>query len=152
MKRHLFAGAALLALSALPACDAVRLPGINPSGQETAAAAPPQEPRTSDSGVMIAEAATLDDAVGETPTVDRGAPPDAEAEAGEEDTLLSPESISGEKTGSEETEEEAPGLTLAELNAVACGLPDEAPPTPTVGMVAGATQTEDAAVGAEAVN
>nr|WP_321509527.1 trypsin-like serine protease [uncultured Hyphomonas sp.] len=153
MKRHLFAGAALLALSALPACDAVRLPGINPSGQETAAAAPPQESQTSDSEVMVAEAATLDDAAGETPTVDRGAPPDAEAEAGEEeDTLLSPESIADEETGSEDTAEEAPILTLAELNAVACGLPDEAPPTPTVGMVAGATQTEDAAVGAEAVN
>ncbi|MGB2178640.1 MAG: hypothetical protein ACPH9E_11930, partial [Hyphomonas sp.] len=132
MKRHLFAGAALLALSALPACDAVRLPGINPSGQETAAAAPPQESQTSDSEVMVAETATLDETERETPTVDRGAPPDAEAEAGEEeDTLLSPESISGEETGNEETEEEAPGLTLTELNAVACGLPDEAPPTPT---------------------
>ncbi|MEO1964517.1 trypsin-like serine protease [Hyphomonas sp.] len=160
MKRHLLAGAALLALSALPACDAVRLPGINPSGQESAAALPQGE-ATSDSEVLVAEPASTTEETGETPTVDRGLSVDEEAAAEEDEPLLSPESIVGEdddaglqteETETETAETEATGLTLAELNAVACGLPDDAPPTPTVGAVAGATQVEDAAVGAEAVN
>ena len=74
MKRHLLAGAALMALTALPACDAVRLPGINPSGQETAAAAPATGMTQSDSQVLAAEPETDAADMGETPTVDRDAP------------------------------------------------------------------------------
>jgi hypothetical protein len=164
MKRHLLAGAALIALAALPACDAVRLPGINPSGQEEAAAAPAPDVKESDSEVLAAEpeAGAIDATdLGETPTVDRDALAEEAADEAQDDALVSPESIVGEDAETEteasdgETEEastDAPGLTLAELNAVPCGLPSDAPPTPTVGAVAGATQVEEAAVGAEAVN
>jgi hypothetical protein len=157
MKRHLLAGAALMALTALPACDAVRLPGINPSGQEAAAAKPDAQTAQSDSEVLVTEqAATATQEAAETPTVDRGALPETEDEI-----LLSPESIVGAEadlaeqagdTASAEAEDTVSALTLAELNAVSCGLPGDAPPTPTVGTVAGATQIEEAAVGAEAVN
>lgn len=155
MKRHLLAGAALMALTALPACDAVRLPGINPSGQETAAAAPATGMTESDSQVLAAEPETDAADMGETPTVDR----DAVAPQAPDDVRVSPESLIDETaTPPPEASDpdtagiESSGLTLAELNAVPCGLPADAPPTPTVGAVAGATQTEDAAVGAEAVN
>ncbi|MBB41313.1 MAG: peptidase S1 [Hyphomonas sp.] len=155
MKRHLLAGAALMALTALPACDAVRLPGINPSGQETAAAAPATGMTQSDSQVLAAEPETDAADMGETPTVDR----DAVAPQAPDDMRVAPESLidetaapAPEASDPDAAEIESSGLTLAELNAVPCGLPADAPPTPTVGAVAGATQTEDAAVGAEAVN
>ncbi|KCZ45722.1 MULTISPECIES: trypsin-like serine protease [unclassified Hyphomonas] len=157
MKRHLLAGAALIALSALPACDAVRLPGINPAGQEEPEAAPATEMTESDSDLLMAEPEADSAGMGETPTVDRDMPLDEV----QEETLLSPESIVGEEADAEpevdedESEDAAiavPGLTLAELNAVPCGLPADAPPTLTVGAVAGATEVEETAVGAEAVN
>ncbi len=155
MKRHLLAGAALMALTALPASDAVRLPGINPSGQETAAAAPATGMTQSDSQVLAAEPETDAADMGETPTVDR----DAVAPQAPDDMRVAPESLidetaapAPEASDPDAAEIESSGLTLAELNAVPCGLPADAPPTPTVGAVAGATQTEDAAVGAEAVN
>ena len=155
MKRHLLAGAALMALTALPACDAVRLPGINPSGQETAAAAPATGMTQSDSQVLAAEPETDAADMGETPTVDR----DAVAPQAPDDMRVAPESVidetaapAPEASDPDTAGIESSGLTLAELNAVPCGLPADAPPTPTVGAVAGATQTEDAAVGAEAVN
>ena len=155
MKRHLLAGAALMALTALPACDAVRLPGINPSGQETAAAAPATGMTQSDSQVLAAEPETDAADMGETPTVDR----DAVAPQAPDDMRVAPESLidetaapAPEASDPDTAGIESSGLTLAELNAVPCGLPADAPPTPTVGAVAGATQTEDAAVGAEAVN
>jgi hypothetical protein len=157
MKRHLLAGAALIALSALPACDAVRLPVFNPAGQEEAEAAPATEMTERDSDLLMAEPEADSAGMGETPTVDRDTPLDEV----QEETLLSPESIVGEEADaepdvdegeSEDAAKEAPGLTLAELNAVPCGLPADAPPTLTVGAVAGATQIEETAVGAEAVN
>jgi hypothetical protein len=157
MKRHLLAGAALIALSALPACDAVRLPVFNPAGQEEAEAAPATEMTESDSDLLMAEPEADSAGMWETPTVDRDTPLDEV----QEETLLSPESIVGEEADaepdvdegeSEDAAKEAPGLTLAELNAVPCGLPADAPPTLTVGAVAGATQIEETAVGAEAVN
>ena len=157
MKRHLLAGAALMALATLPACDAVRLPVFNPAGEEAAAAAPATELLESDSEALAVEPEADFAETGETPTVDRGAPV-AEAE---ENTLLSPESIVGDddipepeisESDAEEASTSDPGLTLAELNAVPCGLPAEAPPTLTVGAVAGATEVEETAVGAEAVN
>nr|WP_321360897.1 trypsin-like serine protease [uncultured Hyphomonas sp.] len=155
MKRHLLAGAALMALSALPACDAVRLPVFNPASQEDAAAAPVETMAESDSEILVAEPAADAASLGETPAVDR----DEMAEDPPDETRLAPESLVGEDVAQapEADDSEAAGsgplgLTLAELNAVPCGLPAGAAPTPTVGTVAGATQTEDAAVGAEAVN
>jgi len=157
MKRHLLAGAALMALAALPACDAVRLPVFNPAGEVEAEAAPDTDFMESDSEVLAAEPDADAADMGETPTVDR----DAFVENTEGDALLSPESIVGEddnpepeasESDTEEASASAPGLTLAELNAVPCGLPADAPPTLTVGAVAGATEVEESAVGAEAVN
>lgn len=51
-----------------------------------------------------------------------------------------------------ETTTDAPLPTLAELNAVTCGLPGDIQDTPTVGMVAGATSVEQPQVGTAAVN
>ncbi|MEZ5999209.1 trypsin-like serine protease [Hyphomonas sp.] len=157
MKRHLLAGAALMALAALPACDAVRLPVFNPSGQEDTVS-PSTEASESESEVLATEPAAGAADIGETPTVDRDAPVEV-VEAAQEDVLLSPESIVGEDdapepeaSAIEDPATAAPGMTLAELNAAPCGLPEDAPPTLTVGAVAGATQVEETAVGAEAVN
>jgi len=109
----------------------------------------------SDSQVLAAEPETDAADMGETPTVDR----DAVAPQAPDDMRVAPESLidetaapAPEASDPDAAEIESSGLTLAELNAVPCGLPADAPPTPTVGAVAGATQTEDAAVGAEAVN
>ncbi len=147
MKRHLFTGATLIALFALPACDAVRLPGINPVSEDTADAAPAEDTAQAEPDTLLADAATATTVEGETPTVDR-------SEAAGDESLVSPESIVGEDAepipAEASTSSGAP--TLAELNAVTCGLPEGAPPTPTVGAVAGAYQLEETAVGAEAVN
>ena len=119
MKRHLLAGAALMALTALPACDAVRLPGINPSGQETAAAAPATGMTQSDSQVLAAEPETDAADMGETPTVDR----DAVAPQAPDDMRVAPESLidetaapAPEASDPDAAEIESSGLTLAELN------------------------------------
>jgi hypothetical protein len=147
MKRHLFAGAALAALFALPACDAVRLPGINPVSEDTADAGPAEDTAQTEPDTLLADAATDTPVEGETPTVDRG-------EAPGDESLLSPESIVGEDADPVPADASASSTapTLAELNAVTCGLPADAPPTPTVGAVAGAYELEEPAVGAEAVN
>jgi len=147
MKRHLFTGAALIALFALPACDAVRLPGINPVSENEADAAPAEDTAQTEPDTLLADAATDTVIESETPTVDRG-------EAAGDESLLSPESIVGEEADPPPAEANASSTapTLAELNAVTCGLPADAPPTPTVGAVAGAYELEEPAVGAEAVN
>ena len=153
MKRHLPVGAALMALAALPACDAVRLPVFNPSGQQETAIPDIDTGAQAEPDAIVAEAATGTLAEDAAPTVDRDALPADEA-------LATPQSIVGEEAELTETADtpdtaeapEAPVLTLAGLNAASCGLPEEAPPTPTVATVAGATQLEDPAVGAEAVN
>ena len=153
MKRHLSAAAALIALAALPACDAVRLPVVNPVDQDTAELVPADEPPAP---ALLPEPATTETESEEvTPTVDRGERPDEEA-------TVSPQSVAADETEAPAPEDEAetaeaedtegPAFTLAELNAVTCGLPAEAPPTPTVGAVAGATQLEDPAIGTQAVN
>ena len=158
MKRHLPVGAALLVLAALSACDAVRLPVFNPAGQNETVA--PTDDDIAQAGQDTIAAETPDDAqtAGETPTVDRDATPEENA------TLLSPESIVGgaadlpppaaetEATATEDEDTAPPAPTLAELNAVSCGLPPDAPPTPTVAAVAGATQLEEPTAGPQAVN
>ena len=151
MKRHLFVGAALMALAALPACDAVRLPVFNPVESDSTEAVADDTGAQAEPDAVVAEVATEAEGEGETPTVDR----DVAAEATEDESaILTPESIVGGDAdlvpSAAETAE--PTISLAELNAVACGLPAEAPPTPTVGAVAGATQLEEATVGAQAVN
>ena len=152
MKRHLLVGAALMTLAALPACDAVRLPVFNPVESETAdtavaepVAVDPEAPAEPDNVLTDTAADTADDV--EAPTVDRG-------ETTEEEPVVSPESLpAGEAdTASADEETASPGLSLAELNAVACGLPSDAPPTPTVGAVAGATELEEPMADAQAVN
>lgn len=147
MKRHLFTGATLIALFALPACDAVRLPGINPVSEDTADAAPAEDTAQAEPDTLLADAATATTVEGETPTVDR-------SDAPEDESLVSPQSIVGGDADLIPAEADNAGAapTLAELNAAICGLPEGAPPTPTVGAVAGADQLEEPSVGAEAVN
>jgi len=147
MKRHLFTGAALIALFALPACDAVRLPGINPVSEDTADAAPVEETAQAEPDTLLADAATATTVEGETPTVDR-------SEAPGDESLVSPESLVGGDADliPAQVDDAGTAPTLAELNAAICGLPEGAPPTPTVGVVAGAYQLEEPAVEAEAVN
>ena len=158
MKRHLFLGAALIALASASACYAVRLPVINPAsdGTDTARTAPAEQAEPEailPEDVQQAAAEDTDSlAAPETPTVDRDAeePP----EAAEDNAVVTPQSVVGDdaEPAIEADADAAARPTLAELNAVACGLPSDAPPTPTVAMVAGATTLEEAAVGAEAVN
>ena len=156
MKRHLFVGAALMALASVSACDAVRLPGINPAG-EGADTTPADPGAQTEPDTIVAEetqdAAPATDALAapETPTVDRDA--GIPADPASDDAVVTPQSIVGEEAEQAEADADAAPLpTLAGLNAAVCGLPEDAAPTPTVAMVAGATTLEEPAVGAEAVN
>lgn len=148
MKRHLLVGAALVALAAVPGCDAVRLPVFNPVESDTAEAPVADTGMQAGPDAIVAEAATDTDTGGETPTVDR------DETAGGDAAILSPESIVGGDADLVPPAEDAahPTVSLAEFNAVTCGLPAEAAPTPTVGAVAGATQLEEPTIGAQAVN
>ncbi|HPF24906.1 MAG TPA: trypsin-like serine protease [Hyphomonas sp.] len=147
MKRHLLAGAALIALAALSGCDAVRLPVFNPAESDTAVAAEADTGAQTEPDAIVAEAAADTTVEGETPTVDRG-------EGTDESALLSPASIVGGDADLVPPAQDTttPSVSLAEFNAVTCGLPDTAAPTPTVGAVAGATQLEEPTIGAQAVN
>jgi len=132
---------AVLAAS-LSACDQVRLPG---AGEPAAG-----EAQSSDEDPAISQVATdaADDELlvsnvpageGETPTVDRDAPP-----PGAETLAAAPASAA--------TLAAASRPMLALYNASRCALPEGAAATPTVASVAGATQLEEPVIGTEAVN
>ncbi len=130
---------ALVALG-LAACDQVRLPGVAPARPEAAppAADPPApaeaaEPAAPTSPGDMAEPADTAPSPETEPTADSSAEiPDPGPPSESPDTPPLPE--------------------LAALNAARCALPASAPPTPTVAMVAGATEIEEPAIGLEAVN
>ncbi|HRX74685.1 MAG TPA: hypothetical protein P5341_11330, partial [Hyphomonas sp.] len=121
MKRHLLAGAALIALAALSGCDAVRLPVFNPAESDTAVAAEADTGAQTEPDAIVAEAAADTTVEGETPTVDRG-------EGTDESALLSPASIVGGDADLVPPAQDTttPSVSLAEFNAVTCGLPDTA--------------------------
>lgn len=157
MKRHLLLGAALIALASVSACDAVRLPVINPASDGAETAETTQAEQAEPDAILPEEAhqpAEETDALAspETPTVDRDAEDVPEDVA--DKAVMTPQSIVGDDAEQvvEANADTPPLPTLAELNAAPCGLPSDAPPTPTVAMVAGATTLEEATVGAEAVN
>ncbi len=179
MKRHLLRAAALATLFALTACDQVRVPGINPAGQDEQQLAEAEEilaqaeAETEDTGDTIAMDPLPAEETTEEPAtdpVDRDAPagetPDEDSAQAEQDPSLTPESIllpdapsdseeaEGAEAGAEgeDTASAEPLPSLASLNAVSCHPFDDAPVTPTVATVAGATRLEEPSVGAAAVN
>lgn len=153
MKRHLFAGVALLALAALPGCDAVRLPVFNPSGEASATAPASEAGAQAAPDTVEAQATAQEPAEAVTPTIDRGAPQAPDDLMTPDEAAATPKSLmAGVASPSQAVEAGPPGVTLEEMNAVICGLPADAPPTPTVGAVAGAMQTEEPAATAQAVN
>ncbi|MCA8897708.1 MAG: trypsin-like serine protease [Hyphomonas sp.] len=180
MKRHLLFGSALLALAALPACDAVKVPGFNPVEQKEAPAA--GTPATEPAGApgagteQAAPDAVLPDTgdagaagsseTGETPTVDRtgegsdvtGTAPedgstvtDTDTSITDTDTTVTPDTA-GSDTTEGDSADASPPVTLASINAISCRKEPDTTPTPTVASVAGATEMAEPTVGAAAVN
>lgn len=144
MKRHLLVGAALMALAALPACDAVRLPVFNPVEQEPAEAPAAVSIEPATPGTPPAEPVSDLPAQDETPRIDQT----QETALG---AAVLPQSLQQDPE-TPDASAPASAITLAQLNATVCGLPAGEPSTPTVGAVAGATELEEPALGAEAVN
>ncbi len=163
MKNRILLSVASVVLLALGACDAVKVPGINPTQPEAETPVTPSEmadildaaeetgaPAASEAVVPEPEATGDTTDTGETPTVDRddaSVEPETDAVAG----TTGDTSTATTETG-EPAVDLAPKISLAEINAALCGLPVGAPPTPTVGTVAGAIQVEEPVVGAAAVN
>lgn len=172
MKRHalLAASAALLVLSA---CDAIRVPGVNPSDAETQTRIDDEASATLDqlpADAFDDDSASSVEVVPETPAIvpasdlPEAAPdealPAADATAPAEvapaddtatempdEALLQPESA-----GSLALTLQAPLPTLAALNASTCALPSGSAPTPTVASVSGAAPQDEVLAGTEAVN
>ena len=137
MKRvHLLAAASLAAL--LAACDQVRLPGAGEPVIEAPAPASEDIPQDAEAAVPADGSGALPGA-GETPTVDRDAPPAETAAAATTGDTAAP------------AEPAAPSR-LSLYNATHCALPEDAAPTPTVAAAAGVTQLEEPMAGTEAVN
>jgi hypothetical protein len=171
MKRQalLAASAALLVLSA---CDAIRVPGVNPS--DTATQAKIEDEATAVLDQLPADAFDDDSAnsvevVPETPATvpapDMSAPPGDTPAATDETTPTETVPADGMATDAPEEAvlqpDSAGGLaltllaplpTLATLNASTCERPADSPPTPTVATVARATSQAQVLAGIEAVN
>lgn len=142
MKRHLLFAAAAVLL-ALPACDNVRVPVLNPADE----AVPESAPGNYTEEDLLAssdEPAAPESEGSPTPTVDRGPLPADNPPAG---TGTDPAPVEAPQT-----EIIAPPPALASLNAARCALPAGDPPTPTVASIAGATAFEEPVIGVEAVN
>ncbi|MEZ5947135.1 MAG: trypsin-like serine protease [Hyphomonas sp.] len=164
MKRHLLIGSALLALAALPACDAVKVPGFNPVEQKQDETVQPPEDVAVDAGQdqIGPDAGPSDEAPPEllpedgtedtTPTVDRDSGDGEVNDTTSDDQSSDADSDgeAGEDTASADTD--TPVVTLASINAISCGLEPDDTPTPTVASVAGATELAEPTVGASAVN
>lgn len=169
MKRHLLNAAVLAGLFALSACDQVKVPGVNPVGQdkdEATVDTPEDLEDRAENTISIdpQPADSAEDTAAET--VDRDTPVEPDAASDETAPDAAPETGPGDLTedmpedagipgGDENTEDTAsaePLPSLASLNAVACHPMEDGPVTPTVAAVAGATQLEDPSVGAAAVN
>lgn len=137
MKRiHLLAAASLAAL--LAACDQVRLPGVGEPAAEAPAPASEDVPQDAEAAGPAGPADALP-GEGETPTVDRDAPPTetaATATTADAATLAEPAAPS----------------RLSLYNAARCAQPEGAAPTPTVAAAAGVTELEEPMAGTEAVN
>ncbi|MFN7054992.1 trypsin-like serine protease [Hyphomonas sp.] len=147
----------------LAGCDQVRLPGNAPEPKAPLRAVPEAAPRS-----VAPPAAVEEPPVQSADTADLANAP----EAGEPETLLAEADTTGTDEDGEAPGAEAGGddpasdaeagtdvqpaalaaMSLGQINAMRCALPEDAAPTPTVAMVAGATEIEDPVVGVEAVN
>ena len=145
MKRHLLVAA--VAALILPACDAVRLPGVNPAGAENDTVANPWEGAKTPPPETVVEtteetsqpvAVTDDPNTPDNPTT---ADDETPTEAQPDDPILEPESTVT-----------LPLPPLAAMNARICSTGSDPAATPTVARVAGATEIEAPAFGTEAVN
>ena len=172
MKRKalLAASAALLVLSA---CDAIRVPGVNPSDAETQTQADEEASAIIDqlpADAFDEDSASSVEVVPETPAVIPASelpetapaetppatddtapavavPSDGAATDTPDEALLQPESAGGLALNPQ-----ASLPTLAALNASTCVRPSGSPPTPTVASVSGATSQVQVPAGTEAVN
>ncbi|MCA8901175.1 MAG: trypsin-like serine protease [Hyphomonas sp.] len=156
MKRHLLIGSALVLLAGLTACDAIKVPGFNPTEQKEAVTPPADETGIDQAGpdaqlpdVVEEPGEEVTDSA-ETPTVDRDADPAEVTDTGPDGQPADTSEEAPE--GPAEEADAGPTVTLAELNAIPCGLEPDAVPTPTVASVAGATELAEATAGAAAVN
>jgi hypothetical protein len=156
MKRSaLIAATAVLLM--LSACDAIRVPGVNPP-EEKAADPVDQLPadlfdsEVTSSVEVVPETpaeATVESASDETETLESnmGLNQEYGAAALPDETAIQPESIGGLAMAIQ-----APLPSLASLNAASCGRPVGSAPTPTVASVTGATEQTETLAGTEAVN
>lgn len=169
MRRIQFLSVAGLALL-LTGCDQIRLPGASPltaSEKSGARAALPDDGSISEADLQPAgtDIETLETASITTepapeadliPAPDGLADPEDMPETGEEEADAS-DLAEGESEGeaAEAAADVQPAalaaMNLGQINAMRCALPDDVPPTPTVAMVAGATEIEEPVVGVEAV-
>tara|TARA_R110000751_G_scaffold62790_11_gene129960 strand:+ start:12304 stop:13548 length:1245 start_codon:yes stop_codon:yes gene_type:complete len=171
MKRQalLAASAALLVLTA---CDAIRVPGVNPSDTETqakiedeASAILDQLPADAFEDDSANSVEVVPGAPATAPAIDLSATPADTSTATDEAAPV--ESMPEDAVPTETPDDAAvqpdsagglaltlptPLPTLAALNASTCGLPSDSAPTPTVATVAGATSQTQVMVGTEAVN
>ena len=171
MKRQalLAASAALLVLTA---CDAIRVPGVNPSDTETqakiedeASAILDQLPADAFEDDSANSVEVVPGAPATAPAIDLSATPADTSAATDEAAPV--ESMPEDAVPTETPDDAAvqpdsagglaltlptPLPTLAALNASTCGLPSDSAPTPTVATVAGATSQTQVMVGTEAVN
>jgi hypothetical protein len=146
--QNLLTGTSLV-LILLTGCDQVRLPGNAPEARAPLRAAPEIAPRS------LAETAGPETDV--LPTAADGLAEDEPAETLLTDADPDP---AGEDTDGDSDAESGAGIqpaaltaiSLGQINAMRCALPEDAAPTPTVAMVAGAAQVEEPLAGTEAVN
>lgn len=160
--------AALAAALILAGCDAVKVPGVDRSEDEAAQHKDSKPARTQDSDVANT-APDPTDAAGDSDPL-----PTHTAEIPTSDTAdeTGPVDMTGDGVlGPDETDASAPAaasepvdpfaeiISLAEFNAVTCGLPADSEPTPTIAEVASASlpavpegpQPESAVFGTAAV-
>jgi hypothetical protein len=144
---RLLAAAAGLGL-ALAACGPVSVPGLNP--RDEAPRRPPPPPGW-DEGTFWDEEPAAQDAA--TAPVEMAAAETGEPDP-EETDAEAPEPGPHDRDGAVPPDAAAATLmvpSLAELNAMRCILPEDAAPTRTAAMMAGATAIEEPVMGPEAV-
>lgn len=176
MRRLLLLSGAGLALI-LSGCDQVRLPGADnplqlPGEKAAPRAAVPEKGSVTEADLQPAAPETapepaaapfeIDTAPAETAAgpADDAPPADGSNEAADDTGEEDSDADAGETSEDEATDDDTAAVqpaalmaaTLGQINAMRCALPEEAPPTPTVAMVAGATPpSDDPVVGVEAV-
>ncbi len=170
MRRILLLSAAGMGLL-VTGCDQIRLPGGSPltaPEKSGASAAFPDAGSISEADLLPpgTDITTLEAAAVAAVTAPEAGLAAAAADAAEPETgedgaatsnLAETDPVEGESDGeaADTAADVQPAalaaMSLGQINAMRCALPDDLPPTPTVAMVAGATGIEESVVGVEAV-